>query len=77
MKWKEDHLTMFCEKGKVESVKVTSRIIKRECSSAAKYHYFYTGLDLRRAEDSYFLNISCWPIHSPKGPRRKGILSIL
>ena len=41
VKWKEGHLTVFCEKGKVEAVKVTSRIIRWECSSAAQHHYFY------------------------------------
>lgn len=28
VKWKEGHLTMFCEKEKVEAIKVTSRIIR-------------------------------------------------
>ena len=41
VKWKEGHLTMFCEKEKVEAIKVTSRIIRLECSSAAQHHYFY------------------------------------
>lgn len=41
VKWKEGHLTMFCEKGKAKAIKVTSRIIRWECSSAAQHHYFY------------------------------------
>lgn len=75
-RWKEDPLTVLCEKREEETVKVTSRIRRKAHSSLPHCCWFSSGPDLRRAEDSYLSNINCCPVHSPKDPERKGILSI-